>query len=281
MKRRIAAFLLSASLAFGLVQPIAHSQQQVMRRPIAANSFTTPSDIESIWEWWEPSRDTGTDGVGLQTLTGQKNGRNWTQATAGSRPLYDTTNALNGQAVIHCDARYYDGPDMTGIGSGTGSSKTAHVFIVVKADNYIESDINGVGLWKISSAGAGTLYGYSGTSGSIYETALQSARLDNIPPGTSLANWVVYEVSIQASSAPATADGSYVLKINGTQIGSANIVGMGFSATPLLGRTNDSGNQWFFKGRIAGMYLFSALLGSTDRTNLINYIDTRFGLSAS
>ena len=248
---------------------------------VTGGGFSTPSDIASIWDWWEPSRDTGTNGVGLQTLTGQKNSRNWTQTTSGSRPLYDTTNALNGNAVIHCDARYYDGPDMTGIGSGVGAGKTAHVLIVAKADNYIETDIQGVGLWKLSSAGAGTLYGYSGTGGHIYETALQSSRADNIDPGTSLAAWLVYEVSLIASSALAVADGEYSIKINGTQIYSGSIVGMGFSATPLLGRTNDSGNQWLFKGRIAGMYLFSAKLGTTDRTNLIGYINTRFGLSAS
>jgi hypothetical protein len=59
-----------------------------------------PDTLSDIWEWWEPSRESGyVDGDPLSGLTGQANSRNMTmQVGNNSHPKYQT-NELNGLAI--------------------------------------------------------------------------------------------------------------------------------------------------------------------------------------
>lgn len=240
------------------------------------STFTDPGDIASIWDWWEPSLDTGTNGVGLETLTGQANGRNWTQATSGSRPLYDTTNALNGHAVLTFNTdRFYDGPDMSGIPQGVGSTKQGHIFLIVKADADPQAAGGDTGLWKMTGAGDSTHYIFP--DGNVYDSILKGAR-DNFNPAMSLASWRVYEASIIASSGVGVPDGEYIVRVDGTTVHTNGTIQASFIAAPTLGR--NLANQGF-KGKMAGLYLFTQKLSSSDRTNMITYINSRFGLSAT
>lgn len=241
----------------------------------------TPSDIADIWGWYEPSREIGlSNGDPFSPLTDQTgNGRHFTQATAGDRPKHDTTNGLNGHAVANfdTDGRWWDGPDMSANGQGTGSTKQGHVFIVVKGPPTVV-DADNTGLWNFSSATAASHYPF--TNGNIYESCIQGSRADNLPPGVSLTAWRVYEIVLIASSAPATPDGEYTIHIDGGADllgGSGGIVGAGWPNTPTLGK-NFNG-QFFNGGLVAGLYLFSKKL-TTDRATMIDYINDRFGLSS-
>jgi hypothetical protein len=240
--------------------------------------ITTPSDVASIWAWYETGRVTGySNGDPITPWTDQSgNGRHFTQATSGSRPKYDTSNALNGHAVADFStSRFWDGPDMSANGQGTGSSKQGHVLIVVKG-TASPANADQTGLMHLSTAGAAGHYPF--TNGLIYDPTIKGSRDDALTPGVSLGAWRVFERHMIASSAPATTDGDTELKLDGASIFFGNIVGAGWPSVCTLGK-NFNG-QFFNGGFVAGLYLFSQKLGTTDRTNMIDYINGRFALTS-
>jgi len=232
--------------------------QQIMMAA-ASPPLPVPSTIANIWEWWEPSRETAyNDNDVLTTLHGQVNGRNW---TATGSPLY-RTNQINGLAAVRCpSAARYNGPDMSAITAG-------HVFIIPVVDAETAN-----GLWQIGTGGT-PVYPFFGD---IYENAMSTARVGNPTgnPTAALTSYVVYEIT--------SITNEWITKVNGTQLGSTittNTVGL--PAAPLLGANQIGGSSdSTLNGYIAGMYLFSAKLGSTDRTSMINYINGRFALSST
>lgn len=244
-------------------------------------SSSGPSALPSIWGWYEPSREVGlSNGNGIPTLTDQTgNGRNWTNASAppgvGTQPIYDTADALNGLAVAEMNgSHYWAGPDLTGLGVGTGAGKESHVFLVVRSA--VDSGaING--LWDLSGCSNGSLYPYS--DGNLYDSGMKGTRESIGSPGVTLIAWRVYEIAMKASLSGGATNGHWELKIDGTSKFSTNIVGASPSAAPVLGRNVSSG---YSNLRIAGFYIFSAdLTGTGTRTDMIDYINTRFGLSSS
>jgi hypothetical protein len=237
-----------------------------------------PNGFATIWGWWEPGRDSGTNGVGLQTLTDQSgNARHWTQATEGSRPLYDTTNALNGHAVATFNTdRFWDGPDMSGIDQGFGSTKKAHMFLVVKCDADPAAAGGDSGLWKITGASDSTHFPF--TDSIVYDSVLKGSRETLGNHASSLASWRVYEASAIASSGSGVPDGEYIVSLDGVQFPNSpfNVVEVDFVAGSTLGK-NLAGQG--FKGKMAGLYLFTGKLVGTDRDAMVGYLNTRFGLS--
>lgn len=243
----------------------------------AGGGISTPSDLADIWDWWEPSRDSGTNGVGLQTLTGQANARNWSQATSGSRPLYDTTNALNGHAVLTFNTdRYYDGPDMSAIAQGFGADKQGHIFIVVICDADPQAAGGDTGLWRMSTTTDATHFTF--TDGNIYDSVLKGSRDNFGNPAASMTSWRVYEASAIASLGSGQTNGEYIVKIDGALLHTGNSLEVDYIAAPTLGRNAASQG---FKGKMAGLYLFTQKLSSGDRTSVIGYINARFALSAT
>lgn len=237
----------------------------------------SPSGLGNIWDWWEPSLEVGlNDSDPIQTLNGQVNNRDWTQGTLGSRPLYDTTNALNGHAVATFNtSRFWTGPDMTGL--GTEFAGEAHVFIVVKCDADPAVATDDGGLWELSaSSSTGDFYTLA-ADGKIYASMFRKNRI-NTAVTPDLSSWRVYEAVVRSSSAPAEPDGKWSLRVDGTEINAGTVLGFSALATPRLG-INEGG--FHFKGKMAGMYLFDGELSGGDRTDLINYINTRFGLSSA
>jgi hypothetical protein len=256
-----------------------------------AYGFVNSPPTNSLWAWYEPSREIGySNGDPITPLTDQTgNSRNYTQATSGTRPTYDTGNALNGLAVANFStSRFWSGPDMSALGTGGatngGQTLQGHAFCVVKSDQ----PGNGTGgtareLWQLSSSGAGAYYPYS--DGNIYEAALKGSREDALTSGVTLNAWRVYEVQMKCSSSGATADGTYFLRLDGTAFFTRNgngLVGAGWPASPTLGKGVDG--TFFTGGLVAGLYLYSTqLTGATNPTRaaVISYINGRFGLSSS
>jgi len=243
--------------------------QQVM---MTYGGVTTPSGIPNIWMWGEPSLEVGlNDGDPMATLTDQTgNARNFTQSTTAFKPLYKTgiLNSLacargegwNGGNACHWVA---GGADTTGL---TG----AHAFIVAKPDTEgVTADTNG--LWQLGpfAGGVEDTY-YPWTDGVIYDKTLTSARKTVGNPSMALDAWRVVEV--------VSVSGEFTFKLDGTQIFTTATNTFAGAANGRIMRNNSNSA---LKGYVAGLYIFSAKLGSTDRTTLINYINSRFGLSSS
>jgi hypothetical protein len=226
-------------------------------------SITTPSDLASIWEWWEPSREAFSDNDLIGTLTGQVSpgsGHNFTQSTSGEKPTYKAS-ILNSLGVAR-----FDGVDNWLHNVNPSSLSAAHVFIVVKK----VSQTTGEGLWDLT--GNNPSYGVTGPAGGIREMMFRPGGLpvDMSSPGD-LTAWNIYEIISTASE--------YTVKFNGTTIhtsGTNYADGTDFR----LGNNGPFFTGWF-NGDVAGLYICSAKLGSGDRTAMVNYLNNRFALTAT
>lgn len=168
---------------------------------------------------------------------------------------------------------------MSGIAQGFGADKQGHIFLVVEVDADPPPSGNDTGLWKMTNAD-NTHFPF--TDGNVYDSILKSSRDNFGNPTPALTSWRVYQASIIASLGSGQANGTYLVGIDSSnslinQNGTA-IVQVQYIAAPTLGR---NGASQGFKGKMAGLYLFTQTLSSGDRTDMITYINTRFGLSSS
>lgn len=235
----------------------------------AAGGSAPPSGLASIWMWGEPSRETGlVNNDPMGTLTDQSgNGRHFTQATGSLKPLYKTS-ILNSLACARGEGNsggvplHWSGPSMAALTAG-------HVFAVAICDTEGVGNIDN-GLWAFGTAGGDH---YPWGDNQIYDGCLATVRKTvGVHTGQPLTSWRVAEVVSTSSE--------WTYKLDGTQLfttATNTVVGR---ATPLFMRNAGSGGD-SLKGYIAGLYICSAKLSGGDRTTLITYINSRFGLSAS
>ena len=227
----------------------------------------TPSDLASIWDWWEPSREGLADTDPIATLTGQVApgaGHNFTQGTLANRPTYKA-NQLNGLGIADflngVDADYMIGVDPSAL-------TAAHLFIVIKAD----ADPPGTSIvpWKFGTSASPDHYPF--TDSKFYCGACSTSRRDCTNPAAALTSWRVVEVISTATE--------YTVKLDGTQLFTSGTNTVGITNSCVLGASSTTGNNpW--AGEFAGIYLCSAKLSAGDRTDMIGYLNTRFALSSS
>jgi hypothetical protein len=201
----------------------------------------------------------------MGTLTGQFAGKNFT-SSGTERPTFKA-NQLNGLAVADVGASVRNG--WSGV---NGSALTAgHIFLIVKAvnDPGIASRNQ---LWNIGTGALGSPDAYPFTDSKVYMGAGSTTRRTCTNPTLSLAAWRLLEIVTTSTEYTVRLDGTETLFTSGTNT-------VGFNISMRVG-ADGTGLAWFV-GQYAGMYIFSAKLSSGDRTTLINYINSRFGLSAS
>lgn len=237
--------------------------QQALLGAGSAAEFT-PSDLADIWEWWEPSRQGLVDTDPMEQFTGQANARHMPKINDATRPIF-TANQINGLGAARFDAgKGLQIPNMSAL-------TESHFFLVI----IIDADPPASGFGGLHSNGtSGTTSHYCFTDDSIYEGWGTSARLTAGNPVPALTSWRVYEVI--------SVSGTFTVKIDGTDLPNSprasNTVAFPNDATHLFGR--DAGSN-YTNGYVAGIYQFSAQLSAGDRTDLIDYINNRFGLSST
>ena len=223
-----------------------------------------PSDLTDIWEWWEPSRESYTNGQEIATLVGQKNARNMTGFFAGFTPLM-STNVLNGLAVASCPTGFksWTGPNMTAL-------TAADILALVKFDADPAANNAHNALWEMGNAAGGeasTRIGKDST-GHVHDAAFTNSLVDFGDPSPSLASWCMYEVISVTNNLQAW--------VNDSQIGSTITTN---TVSPLSNpRIGCTGNGSMV-GLIAGIYLCSASISTAQRQGLVAYINNRFALS--
>lgn len=234
---------------------------------VGAPSITDPSELADIWEWWEPSRESFSDNDPIAQLTGQVapgSGHNWTQSSAGLKPTYKAS-IINGHGVAR-----FDGTDDEMQDVNPTALTAVHLLAVIKIDNDPPA-AGKSGLWSFGS-GAASEYP-SSVPTNIGETAFRTASFSFSKSGISLAAWRVIEIVSTSSE--------WNFKLDGTQIGSTTAsFGHQSSGFIRLGRSSPFESNWL-DGDLAGLYLMSAKLSAGNRTAMINYLNSRFGLSAS
>lgn len=232
--------------------------------------ITTPSDLADIWEWWEPSREAFSDNDAIGTMAGQfapGSGHNWTQGTAGSKPTYKAS-IVNGHGVAR-----FDGSDDV-MGSVDPTALTAvHMFVVIKMDSNTPAAGKG-GQWSFGNVG-GSQYPDAASPTNIASDAFRSTLRSFSKSGIDVAQWRVVEiVSVQSTL-------EWTFRLDGTVL---DTVTGGFvhqsSGFISLGRSGPFDSNWL-DGDVAGMYMCGGKLSTPDRGGMINYLNSRFGLSAS
>lgn len=230
---------------------------------ISPSAPADPSTISSIWDWWEPSRESLSDNDPISTLNGQFAAKTFTQ-TGVNRPTFKA-NILNSLGVadfvVTPNPSSMTGPDASALTAG-------QVFLVIK----VPSDPGVFGEntpWRIGTDGSNA-DAYTFTDGVVYIGAGSTARKTAGNPSVTTAAWRVLEVITTSSE--------YTVNIDGTQLFTTGTNTVGFRNGILLG-LGPSGGQ--FTGQIAGLYIFSAKLSSGDRTTMVNYLNDRFALSIS
>lgn len=231
--------------------------------------ITTPSDLPSIWEWWEPSRESFSDNDAIGTLTGQfapGSGHNWGQSTGSQKPIYKAS-IVNGHGVAR-----FDGTDDEMTGANPTALTAVHFFAVIKmVSNTPASGKSGT--WSFGTSS--NAYPITATPTQISCDSFRNAAHSFSKSGIDVAQWRVVEVvSVQSS-------GNWIYRLDGTElINHTATFAHQSSGFIRVGRDGPFGSNWL-DGDLAGMYICSAELSSGNRTSMINYLNTRFGLSAS
>lgn len=225
----------------------------------------TPSGISNIWEWWEPEREGLSNNADISTLTGQVSpgtGHNFTQSTTARKPTF-LTGQINGLGAAHFVAannKWMQGVDPSALTAG-------HVFIVVQIPT--DPPATNQTPWNIGTDGINADT-YPFTNGSILSAIGTNTRKTVGNPTPSLATWRVFEVVSISGTWTALLDGSQIFTT------ASNVVH--WNTNCILGAFDTVGtNPW--DGDIAGIYIFSAQITGADRTNMVSYLNTRWGLS--
>lgn len=228
----------------------------------APPTFPTLGDV---WAWYEATRETGySNGDLVSPATDQSgNGRHWTQVVSGSRPQFET-NQINSRAIYNADfGGFWDtGPDMSAL-------TAIHAFVIVKAKSDAAADIGQTGLWNVGTAALSEHIPY--TNGLLYSDAFSDTRRDAMSHTLNLAT--AYRMLEWISTAT-----EWTLKIDGTETvhtTATNTVAAPASPTLLIAAGATS------RHKLAGLYIFSAKKTGSDRTDLIDYINSLFATSYS
>lgn len=235
-------------------------QQALLGAGSAAGEFT-PSDLPTIWEWWEPERQGLANNDPMDSFIGQAFGRDMIKEADGTRPIFET-NQINGLGAARFGAAVLLIPNMSAL---TGS----HFFLLIFLDN--DPPVTGFGgLHNNGTSGLTSHYPFS-TDSIVYEGWGTDTRLTTGNPAPSLAAWCLLEVISVA--------GKFAVLVNSSHLSNSprlsNTVAFPNDATHRLGIITSN----FLMGQIAGAYQCSAELSVGDRANQIGYINNRFGLS--
>lgn len=224
----------------------------------SAPTFPTFADI---WEWWEPSRNGFVADQFIGTMAGQVApgaGHDFTQTGADSlKPIYKE-NIVNGVGVAR-----FDGSTESLANVNPSALTAAHLWMVIN----VVAEQTATGVWQFGTSASTDHYAF--TDGNIYDGACSTTRRNVGNPVPSLQAWRVVEV--------VSVSGEWTYKLDGTQLftTATNTVAL---------NTNCKLGVWGTLEKacdIAGVYLFSAKLSAGDRTLMVNYLNSRFGLSIS
>lgn len=229
--------------------------------------ITTPSDLADIWEWWEPSRNGLTPDAAISSMAGQfapGSGHDWTQGTGSLQPIFKDS-IVNGLGVAR-----FDGTDDDMSSVNPTALTAVHFFAVIKMDSNTPA-AGKSGLWSFGQAG-GAAYPLNSPATDIGCDSFRTSSQQFSKSGIDVSQWRVLEII--------STSGEWTFKLDGTQLTTtAGAFAHQSSGFIRLGRSGPfDGN--YLDGDLAGMYICSAKL-TTDRTAMINYLNSRFGLSAS
>jgi probable HAF family extracellular repeat protein len=186
---------------------------------------------------------------------------NATQSTAANRPVW-LTNVLNGKPSIHFDG-VNDSFSLPNLMNG---ATQAEAYVVLKAQNDVPGSNRG--LWRFGSYGAPANLRYPGTDGVIVDEFGSSAAYTVGDPAPALNTFHIFNVSSKS--------GEWIARFNGVMQYYTTNNTVGFNTTPTLGV-----GGIYFDGDIAEVLVFDAVLTSSDRNSIGEYLNRKYGLASA
>lgn len=225
------------------------------------NAFV-PSDVTGMVQWLDVDDLALADNDPVATWPDASgNANDADQSTSGDRPVFKT-NIANGKSIV----RYDGGTSGNYLNLGDLSALTeGEIFIVVKTDNDPATDANG-GLWVMGTSGNNTRYPFA--EGTILDDFGSTVRKTTPDPATPLNQFNVYSVF--------SATNDWASYINGVLHHSTASNTVGFPADAELGRSSDVNQR--FDGDIGDLIIYDHKLTGTERTNVVNYLRSKFGI---
>lgn len=239
----------------------------------------TPPDITGLHLWLRASNDSGTnvscyndagstlctDGQTIQEWHDESgNGFNATNAGAASSRLNWHASVVNSKGVVRGggagDANYIAlGDVMTGLAS-------AEWFVVVKIDTDPPGAAGSAGCWRW-----GTHASYAGfpyTTGSIGGGFGTDTVHTVGNPTPALTSFRLYNEE--------TSSGNYKARLDGTELYSSGTNTVAWDTAPEIG--GDVAATRYIDGDIAEIVVYDNIIGSSDRSALLTYFDTKYAL---
>lgn len=229
--------------------------------PSGGASFS-PSDIAGLTRWYKADALSLNDNDAVATWTDSSGNVNATQGTGANQPTYKT-NIVNGKPIVR-----FNGTS-TRLSIGDLSALTAaEGFIVIKTVADPAAGLSSGGLWEIGTEPFVTHFSFS-ADGTIYDQFGTNARKTTVNPATSLAAaFNIYSVYSAAND--------WQSYLNGVSLFSTAVNTAAFTATATLG--SDTAATNFLSGDVAEFILYNAKLSAGDRTNVLSYLTSKYGL---
>lgn len=223
----------------------------------------TPADVPGLFQWFAADDIVGlNDGDPVTTWTKSGGtGGNATQSSAGAKPSYQT-NVVNSLPAVEFDgtADFLELGNMSALTAG-------RIFIVMKLD--ADPPVAGDGLWTIGSDVAqSTRFPFS--DGNAYDQCGTTARKATGNPTPDLATWNIYSVK--------SITNNWTSYFNGVQHYTTGTNTVGFATAAYLGRSDQSGADFWFDGLIAEYAAYSEEPSSDNVTALMAYWTAKYGL---
>lgn len=217
--------------------------------------------LTGMWDWWEPELEGLSNGANITQLTGQKSpgtGHNWTTSTCAGVPTF-AANVINGLGAARFNGEHC-------LGNVDPSALTAmHMFRVVKID--AENSADTLGDFCTDVVNIPELYTW--VDGKIYDGSGSNLRRDCGNPAATLTSWRVFETISTSSEWTALLDGTQLFTTGTNTVSIPSNCKLGANTTRNL------------VGHIAGVYIFASKITGSDRTDMVNYLNDRWGLSVS
>lgn len=255
--------LLSAVLLSSLLLTLTAFPQGVVIVHHKANASFSPADIPGLRLWLKADALSLANNDPVATWPDSSGNGNDATATGTVRPTYKT-NQINSTLP----AVFFDGtaPNYLTFADNAFSSFTAaEIFIVVKilADPPPSGATSGI--WKLYPDDGTTHYPF--TDGTIYDQFGSTVRKTVGNPGPTLAAWRLYEVRSVTNDWQCYLDGASLFST------ATNTVGF-----PVSARIGD-GDSISLNGYIAEVCMFNKGLNSTERQQMWDYIESKYGIT--
>jgi hypothetical protein len=231
----------------------------------------TPASLGNLWAWYKSDSGVWQDTSGTSAATNSTNAARWddqsgngrhlTQATSGLRPVFNT-NVLNGLAALTFTN------DWLRASVSNAPSTDYSLFIVMKIAQQQDEIFVDCGKYQYSGGGNNLYVGHTtwGSCASYYNGSLSETG----------SGWRLHSVTVDDQSG--TWAGT--LYLDGTQknTNTSSIMNQDVTQTVTVGGSRDS-DVLVPDMQVVEVIVMNALANGTDRQNVNDYIETRYGLT--